>query len=108
VAVARAHGAKLLVVHVKPPPAIVYGAGVVPPEPEDADAQLEKRLHTWEPVDPRVPTEFRLIEGDATPELLDLAGETGCDLIVLGPHGRSDLARLVMCRVAGHAAPPRP
>jgi nucleotide-binding universal stress UspA family protein len=100
VALARDHGARLFVVHVKPPPTIVYGSGVVPPEPEDADAQLEKRLHTWEKVDPRVPTEFRLIEGDAIPELLDLAEETNCDLIVLGTHGRGGLKRLLMGSVA--------
>lgn len=99
-ALARDHGARLLLVHVKPAPAIVYGAGVVPPEPEDYEAQLAARLRSWQPVDPQVPTDYRVLEGDAAPELLDLAEQVKADLIVMGTHGRTGLTRLLMGSVA--------
>jgi nucleotide-binding universal stress UspA family protein len=99
-ALAHDHGARLLVVHVKPIPTIVYGSGVVPPEPENAEAMLRDQLHTWQPEDPNIETEYRLIEGDAAPEILELAEETDCDLIVLGTHGRTGLTRLLMGSVA--------
>jgi len=40
------------------------------------------------------------VEGDVATEILRLAQETGSDLIVMGTHGRTGLARLLMGSVA--------
>jgi hypothetical protein len=44
--------------------------------------------------------ERRLEEGDAVTEILRVAEEAPADLIVLGTHGRTGLARLLMGSVA--------
>jgi nucleotide-binding universal stress UspA family protein len=40
------------------------------------------------------------VDGDAALEILRLAKESKCDLIVLGTHGRTGLSRLVVGSVA--------
>jgi nucleotide-binding universal stress UspA family protein len=50
--------------------------------------------------DQQVPTERRLEEGDPVTQILRVARETNCDLIVMGTHGRTGLGRLVMGSVA--------
>jgi nucleotide-binding universal stress UspA family protein len=47
-----------------------------------------------------VQLEYRLGTGDPATEILRLAGETKCDLIVMGTHGRTGLTRLVLGSVA--------
>jgi nucleotide-binding universal stress UspA family protein len=47
-----------------------------------------------------VAVEQRLAEGDPAAEILHLATDTGCDMIVLGTHGRTGLDRLLMGSVA--------
>jgi nucleotide-binding universal stress UspA family protein len=50
--------------------------------------------------DAQVRVEHRLEEGDAATQILQVAQETGCDLIVLGTHGRTGHGRLMMGSVA--------
>src|SRR3954467_10891365 len=89
---ARDYGAPLVVAHVGPPPA-VYGE---PPmgllEEFDPEA-LRLRLEDLRPFDPAIRVERRLLEGDTAQAILDLAQATGCDLIVMGTHGRTGLPR---------------
>jgi nucleotide-binding universal stress UspA family protein len=89
---ARDRGARLIVLHVMPVPLV-----------------QEKRLYREEMAgelsrlgapDARVRVEHRLEEGDAATQILRLAQETGCDLIVMGTHGRTGLGRLLMGSVA--------
>jgi nucleotide-binding universal stress UspA family protein len=47
-----------------------------------------------------LPVEYRLLEGDPARTILETARETGCDLIVMGTHGRSGLGRFLMGSVA--------
>jgi hypothetical protein len=42
----------------------------------------------------------RLQGGNPAPEILGVADEVGCDLIVMGTHGRTGLARLLLGSVA--------
>ena len=44
--------------------------------------------------------EYRVQDGDPAIEILGVAREARCDLIVMGTHGRSGLAHLVMGSVA--------
>jgi nucleotide-binding universal stress UspA family protein len=40
-------------------------------------------------------------EGDAATQIIRVAEETGCGLIVMGTHGRTALGRLLLGSVAG-------
>jgi len=99
-ALARDYRAELVVCHVVPlpTPAVVEGVMV---EPVDAglDAYAD-RLAEVAPDDPRVRMVRRLRRGDDATEILNVAAETGADLIVMGTHGRGGLSRLVMGSVA--------
>jgi len=97
---ARDHGARLIVVHVAvPPPAIAVEGMALPPPALDLKL-LRAQLQQVRPEDAKVPVEHRLVEGDAAAEILRLAGEMNCDLIVMGTHGRTWLSRMLMGSVA--------
>jgi len=98
-ALARDHRASLHVLHVLPL-SIAYGEGfVLPPVPEHT-AELKERLDALNPHDPAMPFAGHLTEGDAATEIIRLAKELRCDLVVMGTHGRSGLRRLLMGSVA--------
>jgi nucleotide-binding universal stress UspA family protein len=107
-ALAHDHEARLVVLH------------VLPPLLSDTSAAALEPVHDWEeqgakmrrlcPADPRLRVEYRQVEDDPAAGILRVAGEQGCDLIVLGTHGRTGLARLLLGSVAEktlrHAACP--
>jgi nucleotide-binding universal stress UspA family protein len=99
-ALARDYGAQLVVLHVAEPPRPIAFEGVAVPPPVVDMKQLRDRLQQLRPEDPKVSVEHRLIEGDAPSEILRVAGETRCDVIVMGTHGRTGLGRLLMGSVA--------
>ncbi len=99
-ALARDYGARVVVLHVWVPPVIVYGEGVVPPVPEEYQAESREKLERVQSQDPKVALEHRFVEGDAATEILRQAGETKADLIVMGTHGRKGLTRFLMGSVA--------
>ena len=97
---ARDYGARLIVMHVAEPAMAIAGEGVLM-FPLAVDVQpLRERLQQLRPPDPKVQVEHRLVEGDAATEILRVAEETKCDMIVLGTHGRTGLGRLLMGSVA--------
>src|SRR5207248_6345417 len=81
------------------PPVAVYGGDMLIPIPTDSHDEERQRLDRLE-VSDTVSTERRLVEGDAATEILRLVQETGSDLVVMGTHGRTGLARLLMGSVA--------
>jgi nucleotide-binding universal stress UspA family protein len=97
---ARGYDASLIVLHVAAPPVIVYGQGVLPAAPEEHQAKLREQLQQLIAKEPTVRAEHRLAQGDAAAEILRVAQETKCDMIVMGTHGRTGLSRLVMGSVA--------
>jgi nucleotide-binding universal stress UspA family protein len=100
-AVARDYDARVVLLHVvTPPPIAVYGEGVLPPEPAEPPDRLREQLREIMEREPEVATEPQLAEGDAAAEIVRAAGEFGCDLIVMGTHGRTGLGRLLMGSVA--------
>jgi nucleotide-binding universal stress UspA family protein len=99
-ALARDYGARLILLHVATRPVIIYGEGVVPPEPEDYQAEAKEKLYRIEAPDPRIGVEYRLQEGDPATAILGVAEETNADLVVMGTHGRTGLRRLLMGSVA--------
>ena len=99
-ALAKQSGSRLLIVHVEEPP-LAYGGGELYyglPEPDSE--RILKMLEDVRPRDPAVPFIHRLTMGDPAGEIVRLATDEGADMIVLGTHGRTGMARLLMGSVA--------
>ncbi len=96
---ARDHGARLIVLHVVPV-AVAYGEMGVIVQPEGYQEGVLDQLRQLRLPDPSVRIEPRVQEGQAGTEIVRVAKEAGCDLIVMGTHGRTGLGRLLMGSVA--------
>jgi len=99
-ALARDYGARIIVTHVAEPPVPIYGNGLVLPPPQTVKGPLLAKLHEFLRCDSKIQIEHCLVEGDAATEILRVAGETKCDLIVIGTHGRTGVRRLLLGSVA--------
>jgi nucleotide-binding universal stress UspA family protein len=97
---ARDYGARLLVLHVAEPVVAVGGEGIVMLPPGSDLDSLQSQLQQIQSKDPEVKLEHRLAQGDAVTEILQVANDNACDLIVMGTHGRTGLRRLLMGSVA--------
>jgi nucleotide-binding universal stress UspA family protein len=97
---ARDTKAKLVIVHVEEPPAAFGDGDMYYGSIEPDNLALLEMLHAVVPTDVRVPYEHRLLTGDPAQEIVTLADEEGCDLIVMGTHGRTGFMRLLMGSVA--------
>lgn len=98
-ALARDYGARLIVMHVYPPP--VNYADAYDRDRDDTltnDLLAEVRKQT--PHDPNLRVEYRLVEG--SPAEVILEESHGCDLVVMGTHGRGGITRALMGSVAEH------
>lgn len=95
---ARDHGARVIVLHVAQTPTVYgeMGAYAVADYSLGALRADLKRLRG--PDDLAV--EHMLLEGDPAAEIVRIADENQCDLIVMGTHGRTGLGRLFMGSVA--------
>ena len=99
-ALAKQKSASLLILHVEEPP-LAYGAGeLYYGLPEPSSERILKMLEQVTPSDPTVSFKHRLTIGDPAGEIVRIAGEEGADMIVLGTHGRSGMARMLMGSVA--------
>lgn len=97
-ALAKDHGARLILVHVMRPTIVYADVGVVVKDDGQREMVLEQLQQLKAPES--VPVEYRLEEGDPASEIVRVAQETGCDLIVMATHGRRGLSRLLMGSVA--------
>jgi nucleotide-binding universal stress UspA family protein len=103
-ALARDHGARLVILHVTPP-MVVYGEMIPPPppSPEETVSKIWEAFHNLEAADPKVRdlrVETRVEEGDPAYGILAVAKEIGAGMIVMGTHGRTGIRRLLMGSVA--------
>jgi len=98
-ALARDHGARLLLVHVRPGSIVVFAEGPMPPDPVDED-DLKAKLETMQPTSPHLLVERYLIDGDPARAVVEFAARKGADMIVVGSHGRIGISRMVMGSVA--------
>jgi nucleotide-binding universal stress UspA family protein len=64
---------------------------------EDLASQAERTLR-----EAGLPTEARVVQGDPREALVDAARAEHCDLIVMGSHGRTGIAKLLIGSVASH------
>jgi nucleotide-binding universal stress UspA family protein len=97
---ARDEGAELILLHVISIEAV---PSEVPPLPVDRAAfhtALESRRARAEGPDLKRPVRTMLREGDVVDETLRTAVECGCDLMVIGTHGRTGIGRLLVGSVA--------
>jgi universal stress protein A len=101
-ALARDHGARLVLVHVHQPPLPVYGefGAAFPAEAPEVEEALLHQLCELRPPDPAIPVEHYLTNGEPAEAILRMARAHKPDLIVMGTHGRSGLGRLFMGSVA--------
>jgi nucleotide-binding universal stress UspA family protein len=79
--IARDRGARVVAVHVVPPPNRHFSE-VVNGNP----------LANLREIAPDVPIDTRVEKGDPASVILRMAQETKCDLIVMGTHGRTGLS----------------
>jgi nucleotide-binding universal stress UspA family protein len=99
--IARVCGSRLIALHVAEPVRVSsLGMAPVPPLPKGYRGAWESRLRLLQPAEPDVRIEYRLEEGDAAAEILRVARETACDLIVMGTRGHTGLRRLLKGSVA--------
>jgi len=99
-ALARDYCARLVVLHAAMPPTVVYGEGALPLDPEIAYREAHEELNRLAIPNNDVRAERRFEEGDPAGTILRVARELPADLIVMGTHGRTGLARLLMGSVA--------
>jgi nucleotide-binding universal stress UspA family protein len=91
---ARDHGARLVVLHVYPPP-VAHGELVARRQPNGFHEQLWEQMHRLQAPE-GVGVDYRLEEGDAADQIVLTARRLDCDLVVMGTHGRSGVSRLLM------------
>jgi nucleotide-binding universal stress UspA family protein len=97
-ALARDYGAELLILHVNRATPIYAPDGIVVGLPVEEPYELRGKLAQVRPDDPRIKYEHKLVDGDPAEQIIKAAA--GMDLIVLGTHGTTGLARLLMGSVA--------
>ncbi len=97
-ALARDQGARLVVLHVDPPPAF-HGEVVSRRQTADYEEQLWQALRAYQ-APPGVQVEHRLEAGPPVEVICRIASELAAELIVMPTHGRTGLRRLLMGSVA--------
>jgi nucleotide-binding universal stress UspA family protein len=104
VGLARDYHSRLILLHCVEPPVITNelaaDAAVTEREREEAADRVEALAEAAAPL----AVETALAEGLSAPEINRVAAETGCDLIVIGSHGRTGLGRVLMGSVAEEVA----
>lgn len=96
-------GAQLVVMHAIEPIVFAGEPGVPPPlmsQDESHRKALGEELRGAYKAAPVINVKYYLRDGLAAEVLLRTAEELGCDLVVMGTHGRSALGRLLMGSVA--------
>src|SRR5262249_16754023 len=100
---AQAIGAEVILFHVAHAPAVVSEGGKLLANPGKADTvNLWDRFHSMQPADPKVRVARPVIVADrpGAGHILEMLDKLGCDLIVMGTHGRSRLKHLLFGSVA--------
>lgn len=99
---AQALGARLIILHVREPQEVIEGEfGMPPPEPEPSDAEVFARLSALLPVNAPVVVDTMIAHGVVAEQILRVAQEQHCDLIMLASHGHTGFfSRLFHANIA--------
>ncbi len=98
---ARDQGAQLVLLHVIPMISVLHVREQVPAEdPKLCLANLRALSERLDTAELKFPVTTVLKYGQSAEEILQAAEEIGCDLLIMGTHGRSGLGRLLMGSVA--------
>jgi nucleotide-binding universal stress UspA family protein len=115
VAMAKKDRSELVLVHVLAPPMPIAGEGYIPPnvyEDLEASAQryAEKRLATLKDKAKTAGVRASIVirEGVADEQIVRAARAKKADVIVIGTHGRTGLARLFLGSVASRVVTAAP
>ena len=94
---ARATGAEVVVFHVARPPAVVSEGGALLTETGREPVNLWERFRELQSGDSRVQVRHQVIVADrpGATQILEILDKLGCDLIVMGTHGRRGLMHLL-------------
>ncbi len=95
---AQAVGAEVIVFHVAHPPAVVTEGGRLVADPGNGKAvNLWDHFQNLQPTDPKVRVEHEVIVAGwpSANHILAILDRLGCDLIVMGTHGRSWVKHLL-------------
>ena len=87
--IARDRGARVVVLHVVPPP-----------NRHSTEVVVGNPLAGFREIAPDLPIDTRVEKGDPADVILRTAVEVKCDIIFMGTHGRTGLERLLMGSVA--------
>ena len=96
-------GAEVILFHVAQPPAVVLEGGRLLANPGNGNAtNLWDRFQDIQPADPKVRVKHEVIVTDrpSAKHILEILDKLGCDLIVMGTHGRTWLKHLLFGSVA--------
>jgi universal stress protein A len=89
-------GGRVTVLHVPEPPHTPFGMAQAPPLPPGYRGAWLSQLELVRSADPSVAVDHRLEEGDPAAGILRVAGDSACDLIVMGASRRGRLWRAVV------------
>jgi nucleotide-binding universal stress UspA family protein len=104
VGLARDYHARLILMHAVEPPVYYGELGVSFVPTEEYRETAQERVDALVGSDPKVTIESVVTEGIASAEILRVATDRHCDLIVLGSHGRTGIGRVLMGSVAEEVA----
>jgi nucleotide-binding universal stress UspA family protein len=97
----KKYGAEVVVLHVAP--SMTFGEFADQARmAEDEEQLMDDSLRPIQSPEPGVRVRHQLERGDAAELIVSVAQDLGCDLIVMGTHGRNGLSRLFMGSVAEH------
>jgi nucleotide-binding universal stress UspA family protein len=102
---ARDRGARLVLLHVAPLHVVVEGGVTAALDVNDLRDALEAAREIVDGPDLKFPVETWFSQGAAADEIIHVAEEIRCDLIVMGTHGRTGLGRLLMGNTAESVLP---
>jgi nucleotide-binding universal stress UspA family protein len=91
--IARDQGARVIVLHVGERPRATFDEAARAANDRQV---LEEQLHRIQPPAATTRVEHRLEEGVADTEILRVAQETDCDLIVMGTQGKMGVGKTVL------------
>lgn len=91
--VARQNGARLIALHIAPDGIVSYMDKVSERPTEETKEKLWEAVRRPRDEEKGIEVEHRIEDGEPLGEILRVARETNSDMIVMGTHGRSGIAR---------------